>query len=297
MRRRTLSKPFTLSGVGVHTGARAAVTVAPAAWGAGIAFRDRDRPRRKVPAQIEYVSGSGGATSLALGPARVQTVEHLLAALYGAGITDADVAVHGPELPVLDGSAKPWADAIAGAGMQEGPDALVIVVTQAVKVSRGASWATLEPADRCEVRAEVDFGDPRLPRGDASVVIEGDRFRDEVAWARTFVLERDADRLRAAGRGKGASRENTVVWGRSELRAPDEAVRHKLLDAVGDLALLGAPVRAKMTVHRGSHALHHALLRALVNSSSWTEEGEDVQPRDGPEPELPSGAPGIRAKP
>ncbi|MBW1876754.1 MAG: UDP-3-O-acyl-N-acetylglucosamine deacetylase [Deltaproteobacteria bacterium] len=268
---RRLVRAFSREGEGVHTGAVARVTVAPAPFGTGITFR----AGHQLPARIEHVTGSEGATALGLGPARVVTVEHLLGALYGAGITDAWVTVRGPELPILDGSARPWADGIAAVGTETGPPAAVIAILEVVRVEEGATWAELRPCARCEVAVEVDYDDPMLPRGAIEVALEGERFREEVAWARTFVLERDILRLRDLGRGRGATPENTVVWGSkgpsAPLRAADEPVRHKLLDAVGDLALLGAPLRGRMVVHRGSHALHHHLLRTLrERKEAWT---------------------------
>ncbi len=271
--RRTLRAPLTLRGVGVHSGAHAEVTVAPAPFGTGVALRRHGHARDVVPAQIEYVAGGDGATTLALGAARFGTVEHLLAALFGAGVTDADVSVRGAELPILDGSARPWSDAIAAAGTLDGPPGRTLVVRAPVEVQTAGGSARILPCPRCEVAVDVDFG-PDGPRGRAEVALEGDRFRDEVSWARTFVLSRDVDRLRAAGRGRGATPENTLVWrpGMTALRAPDEPIRHKLLDAVGDLALLGLPVRGRLEVTRGSHALHHALLRALLADRDATDE-------------------------
>lgn len=260
--RRTLRRAFTRSGTGVHTGVTVAATVAPAPWGTGIVCCDAEHPRDRAPARIEHVVAAEGATVLQLGDRRLSTVEHLLAALYGAGITDAEVVVSGPEIPILDGSARPWADGVAGVGVLDGPEAAVLRVVRRVEVEAAGGRAVVEPADRCEVAVEVDFDGG--PSGTAAVVLEGDRFAEEVAWARTFVLERDIERLRAEGRGKGASEDNTVVWPGSELRADDEPVRHKLLDAVGDLALLGRPLRGRVAIERPSHALHHALIRALL---------------------------------
>jgi len=265
--RRTLGDAVDLRGIGVHTGAPCAVRVQPAPFGTGVVLRDPERPEIEVPARLQQVVGGAGATVLARDGLRIGTVEHLLAALHGAGVTDATVEVRGPEIPILDGSARPFADALAEVGIVQGPPGPVLGVTAPVEVVAHGGRARITPAARCEVAVDVDFG-PEGPRGHAEVVLEGDRFRQEVAFARTFVLARDVERLRAAGRGAGATAENTVVWGpagpHGPLLVPDEPVRHKLLDLVGDLALLGAPLRGRVVVERGSHALHHALLGALL---------------------------------
>lgn len=263
--RRTLAAPFSRRGVGVHTGRPATVTVRPAPWGTGIRFR---LGPEVVPARIDHVVPQGGATWLRAGERRVGTVEHLLAALYGSGISDAEVEVEGEEVPVLDGSAAPWVEALAAAGRIAGPPADPLVLQEALEVEARGGRARAWPHPACELSVDVDFGRGG-PRGHASVVLEGDRFQREVAWARTFVLERDIPTLRAAGRGLGATPTDTVVWGADgplvSLRAPDEPVRHKLLDLVGDLALLGRPLRGRIHVERGSHALHHALVRMLLS--------------------------------
>ncbi len=206
-----------------------------------------------------------GATVLRGDVEQVGTPEHLLAALAALGVTDALVEVQGPEVPILDGSADPWCEGLVGAGLVEGPALRPHVVDQVVEVAAHGGRAMLRPADRCEVAVEVDYGPPW--QGSAEVMLGGGAFCREVAWARTFVHHRDLERLRAAGRGLGATPASTVLLGEREarvpLRAADEPVRHKLLDAVGDLALVG-PILGRFEVSRGSHLLHLALLRSWL---------------------------------
>lgn len=266
--RRTVAASFAVEGVGVHSGAPARAVVRPG--GDGIVFHIGAR----VPARLANVVASAGATVLGCDGASVAVVEHLLAALLAAGVTDADVDVDGPELPILDGSALPWLDAVESAGAADLGPLVPLRIVAPFAYEEGDAAVVFTPADRCEVTVDVDFGPPPLPRGRAGIELGARAFRDEVAWARTFALARDLERLRAAGRGRGASVENTVVYGDDGPwppgeRGPDEAVRHKLLDAIGDLALVG-PILGRMAVRRGSHGLHHRALRALLASTAVT---------------------------
>lgn len=227
------------------------------AWGGRVVVHDG----REIPLTLEHARAAPG--SVAVGG--VQTVEHLLAALSGLGLTDVRVEVDGPELPALDGSAQPWCALLADAGREEGPPTAPWRVDRVTRVEAHGGWAELRPGPGCRVEVRVDF--PGGPAGQAVVDLsEPTAFCREVAWARTFVLGRDVDALRDAGRGRGADLGNTVVLDGSVprnpggLRAPDEPVRHKLLDAVGDLALVG-PVEGHLVVVRGSHRLHVELLR------------------------------------
>ncbi len=216
-----------------------------------------------IPATHRFIVGHRGATVLGRDGARVGTPEHLLAALWGRGVLDARLVLSGAEVPALDGSAAPWLDAIDEAGVVAGPQAVVKRVARPVEVALGGGVARLTPAAVRRVSVQVDFG-PGGPAGAAAVELGSPDFDREIAPARTFVLARDVERLRAEGRGGGATPENTVVWPASALRFPDEPVRHKLLDLVGDLALCGVPVMGAIEVVRGSHALHHRLVRALA---------------------------------
>lgn len=246
-------------GVGVHSGEPARLELRPAAFGHGLVFHTADG---EVPAALAWARAEPGATVLRCGAARVSTPEHLLAALSALGVTDAELHLTGPEVPALDGSARPWVEAIDEAGRVDGPALEPWTPTEPVVAEARGGRAWLGPSAAPSIRVEVDFG-AGGPMGKLSVPLTEAAFREHVAWARTFVRAEDVKQLVAEGRGRGASPENTVVWPLAELRAPDEPVRHKLLDAWGDLALLG-PSRCSVRVVRGSHALHLALLRKAL---------------------------------
>ncbi|MEQ1565857.1 MAG: UDP-3-O-acyl-N-acetylglucosamine deacetylase [Myxococcota bacterium] len=252
MNRRTLRGEASCASVGVHTGAWCEARLGPAPFGSGLVFRVGGVD---VPAALAHASADGGYTALERAGARIVTAEHLLAALDALGVTDASIAVDGPEVPILDGSALGWVEAIDRAGRVDGPP-VEPFVPAAARVEAHGGAASVGAGDTLAV--EVDFGDLAgaltVPRTEAA-------FRAEIAWARTFVRASDVPRLQAAGRGRGASADNTVVWPDAPMRAADEPVRHKLLDLWGDLALWG-PWSGAATAARGSHRLHLALARA-----------------------------------
>ena len=257
---RGLWRTVLREGMGVHTGVRCAVRLRPVPWGTGLVVR---AGAHQAQVHVRSASAPGGCTVLAVGPHTVATPEHVLAAVIGLGVTDLAIEVEGPEVPILDGSALPWVEALREAGIREGSGGAVRVVTEEVHVRAAGGEAWIRPSDRLRVSVEVAW--PGLV-GTAHTAL-GDDFVTEVAPARTFVFAEDIPRLLALGRGLGATRENTVVWGQSrELRFSDEPVRHKLLDAVGDLALAGCPIRGHLHVLRGSHSLHHAVIRAWLES-------------------------------
>lgn len=252
MNARTVARPVARSSAGIHSGAACVARLCPAPFGTGVIFRTVDGD---VPAQLAFAEAVPGATRLARGSARVDTPEHLLAAVCALGVTDLLVELGGPEVPALDGSAQGWVEALDEAGRVDGPPlSLPEVVAAEVAAAGGVAW--IGPGARIAV--EVDFGADG-PRGSLAGPLTEAFFRAEIARARTFVLARDVERLRASGRGRGATAANTRVWSPGD--PADEPVRHKLLDAWGDLALLG-PAAVALRVVRGSHALHHAVLRA-----------------------------------
>ncbi len=263
----TLVRPFRVAGIGLRGGRPAVVEARPAPIGTGRVFVVGGVA---VPATIDHVVDTFLATTLGNGDARVSLVEHLLAALFAAGVDNVEVHVDGDELPVLDGSARGWGEAIHEAGVvsQDAPRAEV-VVREPVEVTAEGAWARFEPAERFELDLHVEFPHPAIGAQRHAGPALGEDFFREVAWARTFGFYRDAERLRAMGIARGASLENTVVYDEGGvmnpdgLRAPDEAVRHKALDAVGDAALLGAVIRGRLRASRAGHALHLALMRRV----------------------------------
>lgn len=278
-----------LSGIGVHSGAETSVTVRPGVPGSGISFlRDR-KGGRPVRATWGNVTETGLCTVLG-DPATdgVATVEHLMAALSAAGVDDALVTVDGPELPILDGSALPFLDAVEASGLAhaEGPRP-VIRVLRSVEVECGASHARLDPSPSgFHLDVRIDFAEPAIGRQEARMTLGARAFREGAADCRTFGFLKDVSSLWAAGLALGASLENTVVLAEGAvmnpdgLRRPDEFVRHKLLDAVGDLALAGLPLVGAFRSHRGGHALNHAVLKALFSDArNYAVTGAPVERR------------------
>jgi len=269
---RTIAAPVTLSGVGLHTGCTVAVTVRPAPEDAGIVFRRTDRSGPAVPAALASVTGTTGSVTLG-GTGGVGTVEHLLSAAWALGLDNLAVDVAGPELPAMDGSALPIARALrlAGARVLDAPRR-TLAVREAVWVHDGDAWAVALPAPHFAAAYVVTLAPPGPGDQAATYDAARDAYEETIAPARTWGYERDAAALRARGMARGASLENTlVVGGAGFLNAPrfeNEAARHKLVDLLGDLALLGRDVRGRVVVVRGGHGLHVALARALARASA-----------------------------
>jgi UDP-3-O-[3-hydroxymyristoyl] N-acetylglucosamine deacetylase len=282
--RRTLKAPIGCVGVGLHTGSRVTLRLVPATAGSGIVFRRIDLGI-DIPARFDHVADTRLCTVLSQhtdgSGARVGTVEHVMAALAGAGVQDAIVEVNAAELPVLDGSAANFLFLLdcAGLGAADGHAApFAIEVLRPVRVADGEGFAELAPNRDAalDLTLSIDFAAPAIGRQALSLRLSPASFRSELARARTFTLASEIEALRRAGLALGGSLDNAVVvdgdrvLNPSGLRAPDEFVRHKLLDAVGDLALAGAPLRARFTGHRSGHALNNRLLRALLaDAANW----------------------------
>jgi UDP-3-O-[3-hydroxymyristoyl] N-acetylglucosamine deacetylase len=277
LNQRTLKRRVETSGVGLHSGAQVTVAIGPAPAGTGIVFVRTDTPLRvEIPARVENVVDTRYATTLGreIDGERVTvgTVEHLLSALAGLGVDNARVEIDGPEVPILDGSAAPFVFMIKGAGIrcQEAFKRL-LVVRRPVKVRDGVRWARLVPARTFQVTCAIDFDHPLIGRQEMRFTFSDRAYHREVCRARTFGFLSEVEALKAAGLAQGGSLENAVVIDRfsilnSEgLRFPNEFVRHKVLDAIGDLALLGMPVIGHLESHRSGHALNHRLSEALLS--------------------------------
>ncbi|HTX49378.1 MAG TPA: UDP-3-O-acyl-N-acetylglucosamine deacetylase [Caulobacteraceae bacterium] len=269
----TLAAPAVLSGVGVHSGAPVRMTLKPAPAGAGVVFVRTDLPEatNRIPASVETVSATMLATVVANAEgASVSTVEHLMAAFAGLGIDNALVEIDGPETPIMDGSAADFADALDAAGVATLPAARrYLRVLAPIEVGGPGKRAALVPAERFEMSVEIVFGAPAIGRQQLDIALDPASFRAELADARTFGFIAEVEQLRAAGYGRGASLDNTIVVDGDHLlnpgglRRPDEFVRHKAMDALGDLALLGAPILGRYEASCSGHALNNALARAV----------------------------------
>jgi len=284
-RRRTLRAEIGCVGIGLHSGRRVALTLRPAASGTGILLRRTDIGL-ELPARFDQVVDTRLCTALGSPERpeeRIGTVEHVLAALAGCGVDDAVVELDGPEVPILDGSAAPFVFLIDCAGIiAHGGFAESIEVLRPVRVQEGtgayAAWAELAPTggDRLEAALTIDFPSTAIGRQTLSLRLTPEEFRGALADARTFTMAEEVARLRAMGLARGGSLANAVVvdgplvLNPGGLRRPDEFVRHKLLDVVGDLALAGAPLRGRFTGHRSGHGLNNRLLRALfADPANW----------------------------
>jgi UDP-3-O-[3-hydroxymyristoyl] N-acetylglucosamine deacetylase len=282
-RQTTLQDHVTVAGIGVHSGSPVALTLHPAEADSGIVFlrcgRDGERDR-ELKAHFRAVTATEFATVLGDrdGPA-VSTTEHVLAALQGLGVDNAVVEVDGPEVPIMDGSAAPFVAAIDQVGIAAltAPRRCIQVLKQ-VRIAQGDSYGELRPHPRgLRVETEIDFKHPMIGRQSIAIDVEPDAFRRELARARTFGFMRDVAKLWSAGYALGASFENTVVVADNRvlnpegLRFHDEFVRHKAVDAIGDLALCGAPLIGAYRSVRGGHKLNNAVLTALMaDASAWT---------------------------
>jgi UDP-3-O-[3-hydroxymyristoyl] N-acetylglucosamine deacetylase len=278
------------------------LTLHPAEADTGIVFLRcglEGQPDRELSANFRSVTATEFATVLGdrNGPA-VSTTEHVLAALHGLGVDNAVIEVDGPEVPIMDGSAAPFVAAIDRAGIVTLPAARrYIQVLKPVRVAKGESFGELRPHLRgLRIETEIEFDNPLIGRQSFAVELDPDQFRRELARARTFGFMRDVSKLWSAGYALGASFENTVVIAENRVlnpegvRFPDEFVRHKAVDAIGDLALAGAPLIGAYRSVRGGHKLNHAVLTALMaDRSAWAyvEFPETRRPRG--HADLPAG--------
>jgi len=229
----------------------------------------------EIPARHDLVVDTKLSTSLAVGQARVATVEHVLSALHGMGIDNCRVEVDGPEIPILDGSAAPFVALINQAGVKLQKAAKrYLVITQPVEIREGDKLARFEPSDGFSVSFTADFGHPLITNQGFQVAISDRSFEREVARARTFCFRKDIELMQSMGLAKGGSLENAIVVDEFSilnpegLRWPDEFARHKVLDAIGDLALLGLPVLGTLTAVKSGHALNQALVRRVLSDPS-----------------------------
>ena len=274
---RTLRRPISCAGIGLHSGNKVRLSLKPAPSDFGIRFRRSDLGGLEVPASVGHLGGINHATGLTRDAVNVNTVEHLLAALVSLGVDNVIVELNSPEVPIMDGSAAPFIYLIQEAGIKPLPAARrYLKVLRPLSLTRGDKRIALYPSDHFKVTYSIAFDHPLLRHQSRTIRLSEETFVDEIAPARTFGFLKEVEMLRQHGLALGGSLENAIVIGdtgvlNNALRFDDEFVRHKILDVIGDMALIGRPLIGHLVAHRGGHALHTAFAaQVLAQTEAWT---------------------------
>jgi UDP-3-O-[3-hydroxymyristoyl] N-acetylglucosamine deacetylase len=273
---RTLRRQISCAGIGLHSGNKVQLSLKPAASNSGIRFRRTDLGSHEIPATVQHLAGIQLATGLARNEVSVETVEHLMAALVSMSVDNVLVELNSPEVPIMDGSASPFIYLINEAGIKtlQAPRKYLKII-RPIAISRGDKRIALYPSDHFKVTYSISYDHPLLRHQSRTLRITEDSFVDDIAPARTFTFLKDVEMLRQNGLALGGSLENAIVLGETgvlnnALRFEDEFVRHKILDAIGDLALVGHPVVGHLVAHRAGHALHTEFAaKILEETSAW----------------------------
>ena len=273
---RTLKRSISCAGIGLHSGKKVNLSLKPAPANTGIRFRRTDLGGIEIPALASHVGAVAYATQLRSGDTTVETVEHLLAALASAQIDNAVIELNTREVPIMDGSSAPFIYLVQEAGVKTLSEARkYLKVVRPITLARGDKQIALYPSDQFKVSYTIGFDHPLLRHQTRAITLTEHSFAEEIAPARTFTFLKEVEMLRQNGLALGGSLDNAIVIGdtgvlNSSLRFEDEFVRHKILDLVGDLSLVGYPVVAHAVVHRGGHALHTAMAAKLLDEAdAW----------------------------
>ena len=280
LQQRTLKTVITAGGIGLHSGDRVSITLRPAAVDSGIVFRRVDLdPVREIKAQPHLVSDTRLSSTLEHDGVRVATIEHLMSALAGLGVDNVYIDLTAAEVPILDGSAGPFVYLIKSAGVVEQPALKKFIrIKQTVEVHEGDKWVRFDPYHGFKVDFSIDFDHPVIEHTGKSVSIDfaENSYIREISRARTFGFMHEVEALRGVGLARGGSLDNAVVLDEYRilngdgLRYEDEFVKHKVLDAIGDLYILGHPLIGAFSAHKSGHALNNKLLRALLaDAQAW----------------------------
>jgi UDP-3-O-[3-hydroxymyristoyl] N-acetylglucosamine deacetylase len=277
----TIHRPVEIEGVGLHTAVRSRVRFVPAPADTGIVFRRVDLDNFEIEAHVRNVARVSYATSLMKQGVLLSTTEHVLAALYSCGVDNVYVEIDALELPILDGSSKPFIDLLAQAGTRKlRRQRRYIHVKKPLEFSDGDRRIGIYPANEFRVHCFVDYDHPAVGPQEVAMTVDRESFSRELAPARTFGFMKDFAGLQAMGLIRGGSVDNAIVLDEDSvmngpLRFPDEFGRHKALDLIGDLALVGHPLKAHVVAHKAGHALHTQLVtRLLADKDLWTETTE-----------------------
>ena len=275
--RKTISAAVGIEGIGLHSGIYTKVELHPAPAGSGLTFVRTDLNDLRIPALQACTTALDYATTVGKDDVSIGTVEHLLSAVFAYGITDLDIHIDGPEVPIVDGSALPFIHLLDAAGIRTlGMTVSALRITRPIELTEGTKSIRITPAQRLSIRYKIDFNHPLIGKESMQFQLDGESFARRIAPARTFGFLREVEQLRAAGLARGGSVENCIVLDdqgvvNGALRFRDEFVRHKILDLLGDLALLGRPLLGEITASRAGHAMHSRLVEAILKSPDcWT---------------------------
>lgn len=281
MNRKTLSTIVAIEGVGLHSGIYTRLELRPATAGDGIQFIRRDLHDLRIPAHQSATTALDYATSVGIDDVSIGTIEHLLSALFAMGITDLDLCIDGPEVPIIDGSAAPFVHLIDAAGIRDLNETIEpLVLKEPIHIEQGDKWIRMEPADELSVRYTIDFPHPSIGIQSIDYLFDSRTFEKEIAPARTYGFMAEVEKLRSLGLARGGSVENCIVLDdtgvtNGPLRFQDEFVRHKIVDLFGDLVLTGRPVVGRIEAYKAGHALHSQFVRELLSRG---EAGESSAP-------------------
>lgn len=273
MNERTIQNAVSCSGVGLHSGEKIHLKLLPAVEGSGILFSRTDLGGILIPANISHVVSTHLSTTIGVEGATVQTIEHLLAAIAAFGIDNLIIELDGPEVPILDGSAAPFAQLLSEAGMvRQNKVKRIVQVVEPVTVSEKGKQVTISPSSNFEISYQIEFDHPLISSQGYSYQHNSETFMAEIAPARTFGFLKDVQMLQSMGLARGGSLENAIVIGENQvlneggLRFSDEFVRHKILDLIGDLSLLGMPILGRIEAVCSGHMLHAKLIKELLKN-------------------------------
>lgn len=288
---RTLKKEIFCSSIGLHSGRRINMVIRPAPAGAGVLFVRKDLPDAKpIPALYNMVCDTSLATTIGHDKATVSTVEHILSAFSGTGLDNAIVELDSFEVPIMDGSAQPFVNMLKEVGaLYQGKSKKMLVIKKPVSVKEGEGSAMFLPAPEFKISYEIEFASRVIGKQTYSFIFNDKNYEDAICSARTFGFLKDVEFLQARGLGLGGSLDNAIILdedkviNRNGLRMPDEFVRHKILDAIGDLFLLGMPIIGHFIAYKSGHRLNNLLLRELMRQESSWHIIEDCDRRPTPE--------------
>lgn len=277
MKQTTLTRSVQTSGVGLHTGAPVELTLRSAPADTGFVFVRTDLDNFEIPASLEFVSHCSYATTLMRGGVVLSTCEHLLSALRGSGVDNCFIDLDNLEIPILDGSSENWVELIARAGLSSlDAERHVLRVLKKVEMDEDGRRMAVEPSDKFEIECTIDFPHRFIERQTFHFVMDNGSFGREIASARTFGFTKEIEMLRRANLARGGSLDNAIVLtddgmlNETPLRFKDEFVRHKILDIIGDVALLGMPLQGKIIAEKSGHAVHAALMsKFLKTEGAW----------------------------